>query len=199
MPQLTEAEPAASAGDENAEGPRIGLPRIFAAFLRLGSTSFGGGTAGWLHRDIVARRGWVDDRTFLAILALAQILPGSGGTNLTVLIGQRLRGTAGAAIALSGLLLLPFVIVLTIAAVYAGYAGHPVIERVLDGVAAAVVGLTLATGLHSLTHGTPGPAGWAIAAVTVVAVGVLRWPILPVVAVIAPISIGLALRDGRRR
>src|SRR5947199_6241152 len=72
------------------------LTAIFLTFLRLGCTSFGGGTAGWLHRDIVLHRHWIDDAAFLQMLTVGQALPGSNGTKLTVLIGQHLRGMAGA-------------------------------------------------------------------------------------------------------
>jgi chromate transporter len=176
---------------------RIGLPRIFAAFLYLGCTSFGGGTAGWLYREMVLKRRWIDDDAFLAMLAVGQVMPGSNGVKLAVLIGQRLRGAGGAAAALGGLLGGPFVIVLSIAAVYAGLGRHPIVYRMLDGVAAAVVGLTLATGLRSLAHGAPGPAAIAIAAATVLSVGLLGWPILPVVAVLTPVSVGLAFWQAR--
>jgi chromate transporter len=166
---------AASAGI----GRSPGLLAIFLAFLRLGCTSFGGGTAGWLHRDIVLRRRWLDDPTFLAMLTVGQALPGSNGTKLTVLIGQHLRGTAGATVALFALLAGPFVIVLAIAAVYAGLTGQKIVHDMLDGVAAAVVGLTFATGLRSVVHGAPEPIAWAIAALTGLCVGVLRWPLIP--------------------
>ena len=163
-----------------AAGPS--LTAIFLAFLRLGCTSFGGGTAGWLHRDIVLRRRWIDEAAFLQMLTVGQALPGSNGTKLTVLIGQHLRGTAGAAVALFALLAGPFLIVLGIAGVYAELAGNKTLHDMLDGVAAAVVGLTFATGLRSIAHGAPGPAASAIAAATVLSVGVLRWPMLPVCA-----------------
>src|SRR6266852_2774124 len=105
---------------ETKAGARIaqppGLTAILIAFLRLGCTSFGGGTAAWLHREFVLRRRWLDDRTFLAALALNQALPGSNGVKQTVLIGNHLRGAAGAAVALFGLLAGPFVIVLAVAA-----------------------------------------------------------------------------------
>jgi chromate transporter len=183
---------------ERSAGPQIGCARIFAAFLQLGCTSFGGGTAGWLHREIVSRRGWIDDEAFLAMLAIGQVVPGSNGVKLAALIGQRLGGAAGAAAALAGLLGGPFVIVLGLAAIYGGATHYPIVYRMLDGVAAAVVGLTLATGLRSLKHGATGPAAVAIAAVTVVGVGLLGWPILPVVAVLAPLSIALAFLAARR-
>ena len=178
--------------------PSLGLARIFAAFLRLGCTSFGGGTAGWVYRDMVLKRGWLDERTFLSDLALVQAIPGSIGVNLTVRIGQRLHGAAGAVVALVGLLAGPFAIVIAIGAAYAGFGEHRILQQMLDGVAAAVIGLTLATGLHSLTQSRPGLAGMALAAVTVLCVGVLRWPMLPVVAVLAPLGIALAFIEPRR-
>src|SRR5438132_13440866 len=89
--------------------PSISLPRIFAAFLRLGCTAFGGGMAAWLYRDIVLKRRWLDEATFLSDFALGQAIPGSNGIKLTVQIGQRLHGAAGAAVALVGLLVGPFI------------------------------------------------------------------------------------------
>src|SRR5947207_15211421 len=88
----------------------VGLWHIFGAFLWLGCTSFGGGTAGWLYREMVLKRGWLDEATFLSDFALGQAIPGSNGVKLTVQIGQRLHGAAGAVVALVGLLAGPFVI-----------------------------------------------------------------------------------------
>jgi chromate transporter len=193
MTQSIERDPGA------ASAATPGLIAIFLAFLRLGCTSFGGGTAGWLHRDIVLKRRWLDDPTFLAMLTVGQALPGSNGIKLTVLIGQHLRGVSGAAVALFALLAGPFVIVLAVAALYAGLTGQKIVHDMLDGVAAAVVGLTFATGLRSVVHGAPEPIAWAVAALTVLCVGVLRWPLIPVVLCLAPLSIGLAWVQLMRR
>lgn len=177
----------------------VGLARIFAAFVWIGATAFGGGTPAWLHREIVLRRGWLDDATFLRDFALGQAIPGSNGVKLTVQIGQRLHGAAGAAAALIGLLAVPFAVVLAIGALYAGFGEHRIVHAMLDGVAAAVIGLTFATGLQSFAHDAPRPATVAIAGATVLCVGVLRWPLLPVVAALAPLSIALAFVELRRR
>jgi chromate transporter len=191
--------PTGGAGAASAVAAAPSVAGLFAAFLRLGCTSFGGGTAGWLYRDIVLRRRWIDDPTFLADLALGQALPGSNGIKLAVLIGQRLHGAAGATAALSGLLAAPFVIVLAVAALYAGIAGYKPLHDMLDGVAAVVIALTCATGLRSAVHGAPGPVGLTLAAVTVLCIGILGWPMIPVVLCLAPVSIGLAFVQPRRR
>ena len=187
------AEPDA----EVREHHRIGLPAIFAAFFWLGVTSFGGNTAAWLYYQIVQRRHWVTDAEFLSDVALGRIAPGSGGVNLTVQVGQRLRGGAGAATAVVGLLSGPLVIVLSLAAAYTRIGWSPAAHAVLDGIAAAAIGLTFATGLKLLPSGSARLGPLAVTLAIVLCVDVLRWPMLPVVLGLAPISIGLALVQGR--
>jgi chromate transporter len=171
----------------------VTLLALFLAFLRLGCTAFGGGTAGWIYREMVQRRGWLDEQLFLADLSLTQPLPGSNGINMAVLMGRRLKGTPGAFVAPFGLLAGPFLMILVIGMVYGRIAGHHSVHAVLDGVAAAVVGLNLATGISAIARGGTEPIGIAIAGLVVLCVGILRWPMLPVLLVLAPVSIGIAL------
>jgi chromate transporter len=178
---------------------RIGLPAIFAGFFWLGVTSFGGGTAGWLYREIVERRHWINDEEFLSGAALGRMVPGSGGVNLTVQIGQRLRGVPGALAAVLGLLSGPFVIVVTLAIALTGIDQSSAMHAVFDGVAAAAIGLTFANGLKLVQFRVRAAGPLAVTFATVLCVGVLRWPMIPVVLCLGPISIGLALltRYGR--
>ena len=179
------------------EDHTVRLPAIFAAFFWLGVTSFGGNTAAWLYNRIVQRRGWIKDTEFLSDVALGRIMPGSGGVNLTVQVGQRLRGSGGTAAALVGLLSGPLVIVVALAMAYTRIGQSPVVHGILDGIAAAAIGLTFATGLKLLPSGPAraGPMGVTLA--TVLCVGILRWPMLPVVLCLAPVGIGLALTRPR--
>ncbi|HEY1257875.1 MAG TPA: chromate transporter [Stellaceae bacterium] len=180
-------------------GEQVSLPAIVGGFFQLGVTSFGGNTAAWLYRAIVLRRRWIDDRAFLAGVALSRVLPGSAGVNLTVQVGQRLRGGRGALAAVVGLLSGPLVIVVALAAAFARIAGSNVAHAVLHGIAAAAIGLTFATGLVLVPRSTAQLGEMMLAAVTVLTVGVLRWPMLPVVLCLAPIGIGLAFLRQRGR
>jgi chromate transporter len=177
--------------------PRVGLPAIFAAFFRLGVASFGGGTEGWLYREIVERRRWIDQTQFLSGAGVGRLLPGSGGVNLTVQVGQHLRGGLGALTAVLGLLSGPLAIILALAAGYTRIDQSVTLHAVLDGVAAAAIGLTFATGLKLVRFGRASAGPLAVTAATVLSVGVLRWPMIPVVLCLAPVSIGLALLDTR--
>jgi chromate transporter len=188
-------KPVETAGKATAD---VSLWQIFAAFLRLGCTSFGGGTGGWVYREMVQRRGWIDERAFLAEMALGQSLPGANGIKISVLVGRRLKGGAGAFAAPFALLLGPFVIILVVGAVYGRLGDRRSVHAVLDGVAAAVVGLSFATGINAIAKGAADVASITIAAATVICVGVLGWPMLPVMLGLAPISIGIAAVQGRR-
>ena len=150
----------AETGNVVGEHQRIGLPAIFAAFFQLGVTSFGGNTAAWLYHQIVQRRHWIKDGGFLSDVALGRIMPGSGGVNLTVQVGQRLRGATGAVAAVVGLLSGPLVIVVALAVAYARIGWSPAAHAVLDGIAAAAIGLTFATGLKLLPSGSARLGRW---------------------------------------
>jgi chromate transporter len=181
------------------QAARIGLPSIFTAFLQLGVTSFGGNTAAWLYREIVERRHWIDNTAFLSSAALGRLTPGSGGVNLTVQVGQRLRGGRGAVAAVFGLLSGPLGIVLALAAGYSRIAHNTAIHALFDGVAAAAIGLTSATGLKLVAFRRASAGPLAVTVATVLCVGVLRWPMIPVVLCLAPVSIGLARLKRRGR
>jgi hypothetical protein len=87
---------------------RVALWAIYKVFFSIGVMSFGGGLVPWMQREIVTLRGWMKDEDFLPGVALSQILPGVNSTNLAVFIGQKLRGLAGSAVALAGMLTGPF-------------------------------------------------------------------------------------------
>ena len=175
----------------------LSLAALFLAFLRLGSVSFGGSSAGWIYRDIVQRRLWLSEEEFLTLMAIGQSLPGANGVKLSVLIGRHLRGGIGAFAAPLAFLSGPFVIILVVGAIYGRVANYSTLHAVLGGVAAAVVGLTLSTGISAVARGAGDWMAVLISAVTVFCVGILGWPMLPVILVLAPVSIGIALLRSR--
>ena len=74
---------------------------VFARFLRLGLTSFGGPVAhiGYFRREFVDRAGWIDDAGFAEILALCSVLPGPSSSQVGIALGWRRAGVAGALLA----------------------------------------------------------------------------------------------------
>ena len=178
----------------NAKNPgsKVSLISLYSVFFRLGLVSFGGGTSAWLYREIVEVRRWLTRDVFLAGFALGQILPGVNSTNVTIYIGQRLRGAPGAAIALVGLLSGPFAIVLAAGAMYHYLLRIPGFDAAMAGVAAVAVGMLLRLGVVLARRVPWNPVPVAVMAATFVAVGILKWPLVAVVLVLAPVSIAAA-------
>src|SRR5260370_13592560 len=87
--------------------------------------------------------------------------------------------------------------ILGLTVVYTKIAKSVSFHAVFDGIAAAAIGLTFATGLKLVRFGRGSAGPLAVTAATVLSVGVLRWPMIPVVLCLAPVSIGLALLERR--
>lgn len=168
---------------------RVPLISIYRVFFEIGLLSFGGGLVSWIHREVVAKRGWIPDEEFLSGVALAQILPGVNSTNVSIYVGQRLRGAIGAGVALAAMLTGPFVVVIFAAIIYRWLLGVPGFPSLVEGIAAVAIGMLLRFGIEAGRIASRGPVAIVFMAVTFIAVGVMRWPMLAVVAVIAPISI----------
>jgi chromate transporter len=168
------------------QSPSLGA--IFVSFLRIGTQSFGGGTSMWIRRELVQRRGWLQERPFLAGLALCQIAPGANSMNMAVFAGTTLRGVPGALVAISGLMLLPVAFVLVAGWLYFAGLGPPGLQITLSGVGAAAIGLNLANGIQ-LTGLAVRNAGHAMVMLGVaLAIGVLGFRLLPVLGVALPVS-----------
>ncbi len=172
------------------------LAASFACFARIGMLSFGGGLTGWMRREIVQRRGWLDDRQFLSGLVLCQLAPGPGAVNLSIHIGTRLRGASGACAAFAGLMLAPVLLVLGLGALYFSHRTLPGVEAAMAGLGAAAIGLNLAAGLQMLRGNLRGLPQAAVMLATALSVGVLGLNLLAVLAVMLPAS-WLATRAGR--
>jgi chromate transporter len=147
-------------GPELVKGPDSSgdpsISRIFTAFLVIGATSFGGGVVAYLRNSLVAKHQWVDDKAFVELLGISETLPGLNSTNMAILVGDRLRGVAGAVAAILGMCLPGATLMYVAALAYRAHGDRALATAGLKGVAAAAVGLILATtfqlGRRSFSH-----------------------------------------------
>lgn len=123
--------------------PPPSLWRLFWVFFVMGATSIGGGVVGYLRAGLVTRERWLDDKAFVELLSISQTLPGLNATNMAILVGDRLRGSTGAALAALGMCLPGAAIMTAAAFVYAGDGDSPISAAFLHGIAAGAVGLVL--------------------------------------------------------
>ena len=171
--------------------------KIFLSFLKVGLTSFGGGTSAWMHREVVERHRWLTDEQFLASLTVAQVLPGANPVNMAVYLGLQLRGGLGALLAATAMIVPSFCMILILGALYSYLSSTPATSMVLSGLAAVGVGATLVVGIKGARPFSRKPIPVLVALATFVTVGLLRWPLVPVVVVAVPISVLLSFYWGR--
>lgn len=77
---------------------------VFAIFLRLGLTSFGGPIAhlGYFRDEFVTRRRWLSEHSYADLVALCQFLPGPASSQVGMAIGLTRAGFSGALAAWAG-------------------------------------------------------------------------------------------------
>jgi len=156
------------------------LPDLFWSFTHLTLQGFGGVLA-VVQRELVEKKQWLTREEFMEDWAVAQILPGPNVVNLTMMIGDRYFGWRGALAAVAGMLTFPLLIVLALAALFAGISDSPGVQGALRGMGAVAAGLIAGTGLKligSLEKNVMGAiVCWSLAAITFIAIALLHVPL----------------------
>ncbi len=156
--------------------------QLFLSFFKIGAFTFGGGWAmiSIIEKEIVNRKGWIEREEFLDLLAVAQSLPGILAVNISVAVGDKLRGMRGATAAALGTILPSFLIILCIAIFLTPdlIKNNETLSAIFKGVRPAVVALIIAPVISSARAAG---IGWKTVWIPV-AVALLIWSRLPVVS-----------------
>ncbi|MBV8884331.1 MAG: chromate transporter [Chroococcidiopsidaceae cyanobacterium CP_BM_RX_35] len=171
--------------------PKVSLADLVLGFSKIAVASLGGGLSVWSRLVIVEQRRWMSDEEFLSGLTLCRVLPGANQINMAVYVGARLRGFPGVLSALLGLLFLPTCFIATIGIAYTHYHEVPALRSALRGATAASVGMTLAMGFQIGARYLTQKMALVFILAAFLAAGVLRWPLLPTLVVLMPLSIYL--------
>ena len=122
--------------------------KLFWSFFKIGGFTFGGGWAmiSLIEKEVVDHRKWIDRGEFLDLLAVAQSLPGILAVNISVAVGDKLRGMRGSVAAATGTIILPFLIILCIAMFLTPETikNNHVLSSIFMGIRPAVVALIVA-------------------------------------------------------
>ena len=156
--------------------------RLFITFFKIGLFTFGGGWAmiSIIEREIVDKHGWLERNEFLDLLAVAQSLPGILAVNISVAVGDRLRGVKGSMSAAFGTILPSFLIILAIAIFLTPdvIKNNEIVSAVFKGIRPAVLALIVAPVISSARAAK---IGWKTIWIPAL-VAVLIWSKLPVVS-----------------
>lgn len=122
--------------------------QLFLTFSKIGAFTFGGGWAmiSIIQREIVEKHKWIPLDEFLDLLAVAQSMPGILAVNISVVVGDRLKGVKGSICAAIGTILPSFLMILAIAIFLTPETikNNPIVSRIFKGIRPAVVALIIA-------------------------------------------------------
>ena len=144
-----------------------------------------------IQREVVDRKGWIDEEEFLNMIALAQAAPGLIAVNSAIFIGWRVGGWRGLAGAVLGAVLPSFVIILVIAMVFQDWKELPAVEAAFKGIRPAVVAL-IAAPLFKMAKSAK--IGWITALIPITA-ALLIWlgHVNPVWVIVATIVLTISM------
>jgi chromate transporter len=169
-------------------------------WLRLGFVSFGGpaGQIAILHREVVERRRWIDERDFTGALNFCMLLPGPEALQLAIYLGWKLHGVRGGLVAGLGFIGPAVVLLLGLSWAYARFGHLPVANGVLLGLKAAVLALVLQALLRIGRRALATPLHVGLALAAFVALEVLGVPFPLIVLAAGATGLAAAWRAPRR-
>jgi chromate transporter len=170
----------------NAGG--VSITRIFLEFLTIGATSFGG-VVPYLRGSLVSKQRWLSDKEFVEMLSVSQSLPGLNATNMAILVGQKLKGSLGAIVAVLGICLPGSVLMFIVGIFYRIHGDHAWATGALKGVAAASVGLVLSTVVQLSKKSLEERLDYVFVILTVVAVNRLHQSVLVTLVVVGAMAV----------
>ncbi|NEW06345.1 chromate transporter [Paenibacillus sp. SYP-B3998] len=164
---------------------------IFWVFLRISPVTFGGGYAmiPAIEREVVEKKDWMNDEEMSELLSIAGAAPGGIGVNASALVGYHIAGIVGAIVAVIGITLPTFLIVLMLSVLYSFVEHYPKMQATLEGIHAAIVGLIIAAG-YKMAKSSITDKMTLIAAIGTVIV-LLFVPIHPILVIIMGLFLGL--------
>lgn len=120
--------------------------RLFLAFLKIGTLSFGGGMGMIsLINDECLSNGWLTEEELMNFIAVSESTPGPIAVNIATFVGSSQGGVLGALCATFGVVLPSFIIILLVASLVSGLLKYAGVHAFLVGIRPVVVGLVLAT------------------------------------------------------
>ena len=122
---------------------------LFWTFFKIGLFTFGGGYAmiPLIEKEIVEKKGWLDQSVASDMVAIAEATPGPIAVNMATFVGCQRCGVLGAFFATLGLVIPSFVIIIVISLCLSAVQDNVWVESAFKGIRVGVVVLILNAGI----------------------------------------------------
>ncbi|WP_240200386.1 chromate efflux transporter [Paracoccus methylovorus] len=171
---------------------------VFAAFLKLGVTSFGGPIAhlGYFRDEFVLRRRWLSEVAYADLVALCQFLPGPTSSQVGFALGLMRAGWGGALAAFMAFTL-PSAVFLIILALTATSIEGPLAQGLLHGLKIVAVAIVAQAVLGMSRSLCPDRERASIAVAAVLLLAVAPGSVGMMLAILFGTGAGAVLRRGQ--
>ena len=121
------------------------LIKLFWAFLKIGTFSFGGGYAmlPFIQKEVVESNGWISMSEFTDIIGISQMTPGPVAINSATFVGYKIDGVLGSIFATLGVVTTSFILVTIISKILNKFKGSEVIKGALLGMRPVLIALII--------------------------------------------------------
>lgn len=170
----------------------MSLWKLFFMFVKIGSMMIGGGYSmlPLLVRELVEKNKIITEDELTDYMAVAQCTPGVIAINTATFVGYKVKRIRGAIVASLGVVSVPMILIIVIAAILQNFASYPIVQHIYAGIRIAVCALITSSVYKLFRKSVVNLTGFIIclAAFLFVAVGGLS----PVFIVIGAGVVGLA-------
>jgi chromate transporter len=169
------------------------LRDLFARFIRLGLTAFGGPSmVAYIRKLAVEQQRWLDDESFREGVALCQMIPGATAMQAAAYVGLRARGAPGAIASFVGFGLPAFGLMLVLSALYSQTQTIPVVVAAFRGLQVIVVAIIANA---AVSFGRASLKTWHSVLIAVVAAALFGLSVNPIFVIAIAALLGLVFQD----
>ena len=144
-----------------------------------------------MHDELVEKKRWISNRSFLHALSHCMILPGPEAQQLAIYIGWKLHGKRGGIVAGTLFVLPSMFILLALSVVYVRFGSLPWIAAMFNGLKPVVIALVIVALERVARRAVRGPIQGAVAVATFAAMFFFEASLL--IVMLSAIALGIAL------
>jgi len=171
---------------------------LYLTFLKIGAVMFGGGYSmlPLLMRELVDKKKWCTEEEVLDYFSLAQCTPGVIAINSATFVGYKRGKALGGVVASLGVVTVPLLMIIVIAAVLQNLMSYPLVQHIFAGVRVAVAALMTVTIVRLIQKAAKNGISWVIVIVSFLLLTVVGLDSVWLVLMAA--AFGIVLGRGKR-
>ncbi len=176
-----------------------GLSHLFFQMLKIGAISWGGFMAliSVVQKQFAEKNRLIDNEVVLDGIALASVLPGPVAFNVVTFVGYKVKGLKGAFLAMTGILLPSFILMMILSYFYFRYGNIPAITSFFEGVYPAIAAIILAVAINMSKKNIKDPSQIFIALASFVLLVLIKSFFITLAVIVAGGVLGLVIYGKR--